>query len=83
MKDEELLQCPLLHGLDAMHRAEMMSLLGVGDLRDRLERCLTEHSQAQKIEEPIALASEGSRPVEKENKNWNCGFPTWTRSPKE
>jgi len=41
MRDEDLLQCPLLQGLDAMRRAELLGLLKDSNLRERLEKCMT------------------------------------------
>jgi hypothetical protein len=38
MKDDDLLKCPLLQGLDAMHRAELLGLLNDSNLREKLEK---------------------------------------------
>ncbi len=46
MKDQDLLRCPLLQGLDPMHRAELMGLLNDSGVREKLEKCLAEHTNA-------------------------------------
>jgi hypothetical protein len=43
MKDEDLLKCPLLQGLDPMHRAQLIGLLNDSHVRESLEQCLADH----------------------------------------
>ena len=82
MRDEDLLKCPLLKGLDAMHRAELVGLLNDSNLREQLEKCLTEHAKAEG--EPAAVCA-GSEPrdFEKEVHSWNPQRLIFSRSPKE
>ncbi len=44
MNDQDLLRCPLLQGLDRMHRAELIGLLNDSGVREKLEKCLAEHT---------------------------------------
>jgi len=82
MKQEDLLKCPLLQGLDAMHRAELLGLLNDSNLRERLENCLTQHA----TDAPgVAVACAESKPTdfEKEVHTWDPKTPLWRRSAKE
>jgi len=86
MRDEDLLQCPLLQGLDAMHRAELIGLLSDSNIRDKLEECLAEHTKAaDAMKQPAAVCGGGPRPrdFEKEVHNWNPQNLIFSRSPKE
>jgi hypothetical protein len=84
MNDQDLLRCPLLQGLDPMHRAELMGLLNDSSVRERLERCLAEHPIAtDSSKEPAACAQRQPGDFEKEVHNWNPQRSTWNRSPKE
>jgi hypothetical protein len=80
MRDEDLFRCPLLQGLDAMHRAELLGLINDSSLRERLETCL-EHLKAAKTPAP----AQGTDPKSFDQKvhEWNPKLPVWTRSPKE
>jgi hypothetical protein len=78
MRDEDLLKCPLLQGLDAMHRAELLGLLNDSNLRARLEACLAQHAK----ESNPACAPE-ERNFEKEVRSWNPQKLVFSRSPKE
>ena len=77
MRDEDLLKCPLLQGLDAMHRAELLGLLNDSNLREKLEACLS-----QNVGNPAACASE-ERNFEKDVHSWNPQKLVFSRSPKE
>ena len=79
MKDEDLLKCPLLQGLDAMHRAELLGFLNDSNLRDRLEKCLAQHETS---EAPCSQPSE-PRSFEKRVHSWNPQELVFSRSPKE
>jgi hypothetical protein len=46
MRDEYVLQCPLLQGLDTMRRAELLGLLKDSNLRERVERCIVDRSHS-------------------------------------
>jgi hypothetical protein len=86
MRDEDLLQCPLLQGLDAMHRAELIGLLNDSNLRQKLETCLAEHNKvADATTQPAAVRAGGPQPrnFEKEVHNWNPKNLIFSRSPKE
>jgi len=45
MKDQDLFKCPLIRGLDAMHRAELLGLLNDSALREHLEKCVANLQQ--------------------------------------
>jgi hypothetical protein len=79
MKDEDLLKCPLLQGLDAMHRAELLGLLNDSNLREKLEACLTRQAEESKA---CAGASQ-ERNFEKDVRSWNPQKLVFSRSPKE
>jgi len=82
MKEEDLLKCPLLHGLDAMHRAELLGLLNDSNVREKLETCLSQHGKTEVL--PAACVSETGRgDFEKEVHSWNPKQPVFNRSPKE
>jgi len=86
MKDEDLLKCPLLKGLDAMHRAELIGLLNHSNLREKLEACLAEHTRAaDTATEPAAVCAGESQPrnFDKEVHSWNPKNLIFSRSPKE
>ena len=80
MKEEDLLKCPLLQGLDAMHRAELLGLLNDSNLREKLEACLTQHAR-----ESNAACAGGAqeRNFERDVHNWNPQKLVFSRSPKE
>jgi len=82
MKEQDLLKCPLLQGLDAMHRAELLGLLNDSSLRDKLETCLSQHSGEAAT--PAACEAESKRgDFQKEVHNWNPQRLVFSRSPKE
>ena len=85
MNDQDLLRCPLLQGLDPMHRAELMGLLNDSSVREKLEKCLAEHTNAtDSSKEPAAACSQGQPwDFETEIHSWNPQRSTWKRSPKE
>jgi hypothetical protein len=82
MNDQDLLRCPLLQGLDPMHRAELVGLLNDSGVREKLEKCLAEHTSAT---EPAALCAHERQPgdFEKEVHSWNPQHSPWNRSLKE
>lgn len=84
MRDQDLLRCPLLQALDPMHRAELIGLLNDSNVREKIEKCLAEHtavadSQKQAVTAGGALPGE----FEKEVHQWNPQRSVWNRSPKE
>jgi len=81
MKDEDLLKCPLLQGLDAMHRAELLGYLNDSNLREKLEKCLGQHLAEST---PTVCETEAKRgDFEKEVHSWNPQHLVFSRSPKE
>jgi len=82
MKNEDLFRCPLLQGLDAMHRAELLGLINDSNLRERLEACLAQLKVAETDSEARAPKAETSSFDQKVHE-WNPKLPIWTRSPKE
>jgi hypothetical protein len=83
MKDEDLLKCPLLQGLDAMHRAELLGLLNDSNLREKLENCLAQHIRDESKAEPVCAGTPEERQFEKEVRSWNPQKLVFSRSPKE
>jgi len=83
MTDQDLLRCPLLQGLDPMHRAELMGLLNNSSVREKLETCLAEHTDAADSSKKPACAQRQPGDFEKEVHNWNPQRSVWNRSPKE
>jgi hypothetical protein len=78
MKDEDLLKCPLLQGLDAMHRAELLGLLNDSNLREKLEGCLSQHAG-----KPNDTCATEERNFQKDVHSWNPQKLVFSRSPKE
>ncbi len=78
MDDKDLLRCPLLQGLDAMHRAELLGLINDSALRGKLEACLS-----QRFSEPNAACAPEERNFEKDVHSWNPQKLVFSRSPKE
>ncbi len=86
MRDQDLLKCPLLQGLDPMNRAELLGLLNDSGVRERLEKCIAEHAAlADSTKEPAFACAPATQPgdFEKQVHSWNPKRPTWNRSPKE
>ncbi len=86
MRDEELLSCPLLRGLDAIRRAELLGLLNKSNLREELEKCLASRAQtvgAAQKPGPSQAETVPPRDFEREVHSWNTDLPMWRRSPKE
>jgi len=69
MKQEDLLKCPLLQGLDAMHRAELLGLINDSGLKEKLEQCMAQH------------VGQSPQPVKADWKATET--PLWRRSEKE
>jgi hypothetical protein len=86
MNDQDLLRCPLLKGLDRMHRAELIGLLNDSGVRENLEKCLAEHiSTAEAAGQPLSACVGEKRPgdFDKQVHSWNPQHSPWNRSPKE
>ena len=82
MRDEDLFKCPLLQGLDAMHRAELIGLLNDSNLRERLENCLARINAGGNAESVQDKSSEPAS-FQKKVHEWNPKLPIWNRSSKE
>jgi hypothetical protein len=78
MKQEDLMKCPLLQGLDAMHRAELLGLINDSGLKEKLEQCLSQHAPVEAV---AAGAKTGN--FEKDVHKWDTKTPLWRRSEKE
>jgi hypothetical protein len=83
MTDQDLLRCPLLQGLDPMHRAELMGLLNDSGVREKLEKCLAEHTNSADSSKEPACVQKQPGEFEKEAHSWNPQRSVWNRSPKE
>ena len=86
MNDQDLLRCPLLKGLDRMHRAELIGLLNDSGVREQLEKCLAEHITAQEAAgQPVTACAGEKQPGDFDNQvhSWNPQLSPWNRSPKE
>jgi len=81
MRDEDLLQCPLLQGLDAMHRAQLLGLLNDSNLRAKLEKCLADRPQS--ADAPANSCASSEHDFEKQVRSWKPEIPLWRRSHKE
>lgn len=82
MKNEDLFRCPLLQGLDAMHRAELLGLINDSNLREKLEACLSQLKEKEGPSDALPKKSEAGSFDQKVH-DWNPKLPIWTRSPKE
>jgi hypothetical protein len=85
MNDQDLLRCPLLQGLDPMHRAQLIGLLNDSVIREKLEQCLAEHAKASdSTAQPVSACTQRQPgEFEKGVHSWNPQHSTWNRSPKE
>jgi len=83
MRDEDLLKCPLLQGLDAMHRAELLGLLNDSSLRGKLEQCLAEQCVETWTDPEPAATESKPRNFNQDVHSWNPKQLVFTRSPKE
>jgi len=83
MTNEDLLKCPLLQGLDAMHRAELLGLINDSGIKDKMEKCLAEQ-RAKNLAtlEPVKAEPE-PRNFNKDVHSWNPKQMVFSRSPKE
>jgi hypothetical protein len=80
MRQEDLLKCPLLQGLDAMRRAELLGLINDSNLREKLEQCLSQHVP----DEPQSKCADWKPgDLEKNVDHWDKETPLWRRSSKE
>jgi hypothetical protein len=82
MKNEDLLKCPLLQGLDAMHRAELLGLINDSNLREKLETCMGRiECTAEAHKEPAKDTEKVSIP--KEVRVWKPAGKIWPTGAKE
>jgi len=82
MKQEDLLKCPLLQGLDALHRAELLGLINSSSLKEKIEQCLSQHGAAEPEGQKVTA---GWKPADfpKDVQSWDTDTPVWRRSSKE
>ena len=86
MNDQDLLRCPLLQGLDRMHRAELIGLLNDSGVREKLETCLAKHiSAVEAAGQPLTACAGEKQPgnFDKQVHSWNPQHSPSNRSPKE
>jgi hypothetical protein len=85
MRDEEFLKCPLIEGLDGMHRAELLGLIENSTVREKLEKCVSHLAQATTEAQESFGNPEKQQPMDfkKEVHTWNPTQPIWRRSSKE
>ena len=84
MKDQDLLNCPLLQGLDPMRRTELIGLMGDSNVRERTEKCISKCVTADSSQHVAVAGNAGVVDFEKEVHTWKPQQPLlWRRSPKE
>ena len=74
MRNEDLLKCPLLRGLDPIRRAELLGLLNDSKLGEDLEKCLAAHTAGCSETEPDPRTAVHA---------WRPNLPQGRRSSKE
>ena len=81
MKTDDLVKCPLCHGVAQMRRSELLALLRAEDLREKLEGNV---AQLASLTEAVESAP-GPRPGEFAQKvhDWDARVTLWRRSAKE
>ena len=86
MEDKDIFKCPLIRGLDPMHRAELIGLINDSSLREHLEKCLANLQQnLPELCAPEATVPE-AKPVvhfEEAVHNWTPAVPVFRRGAKE
>jgi hypothetical protein len=82
MKREDLMKCPLLQGLDAMHRAELLGLINDSGLKEKLEQCLSQHATGERVAIASAAGTKADE-FEQDVHKWDTKAPLWRRSEKE
>jgi hypothetical protein len=86
MKDEDLFKCPLIRGLDPMHRAELVGLLNDSSVREHVEKCLTnlrENMPELCATEDAAAEPKAAPKFEEAIHNWTPAVPIFRRGAKE
>jgi len=82
MKNEDLLKCPLLQGLDAMHRAELLGMINDSGLREKLEGCMGRLTcTSEECKEPAK--EDQSVSFKEEASHWNQKTKLWPAGAKE
>jgi len=82
MANDYLLKCPLCQGHAELRRSELIDLLTERNLRDRIEKYVTELTPSGEMAAVSADAPQ-TRDFQKEVHSWNPQLPIWRRSPKE
>jgi hypothetical protein len=76
MKPEDLLTCPLLQGLDATRRSELLGLLDGSGLREKVEACVAHKANSVDITPVRYSNTEGKGPQdEKKVHKWTPATP--------
>jgi len=86
MRDEDLLQCPLLQALDGMRRAELLGLMKDSNLREKVEKCVAGQPRTALVAAEPVSAGTNPRPArdfQEDVHSWNRDVPLWRRSAKE
>jgi hypothetical protein len=86
MRDEDLFKCPLIRGLDPMHRAELVGLLNDSSVREHVEKCLTNLQQNMPelcAEEALPVETKSAPKFEEAIHNWTPAVPIFRRGAKE
>jgi hypothetical protein len=82
MKNEDLLKCPLLQGLDAMHRAELLGLINDSSLREKLEGCMGRLACSnEECKEPAVQETKPT--LTQHEPQWNPESKLWPSGAKE
>jgi hypothetical protein len=86
MKNEDVFKCPLIRGLDPMHRAELIGLINDSSLRDHLEKCLAnlqQHLPELCAPEATPVEPKAAPKFDEEIHNWTPAVPIFRRGAKE
>ena len=82
MKNEDLLKCPLLQGLDAMHRAELLGLINDSSLREKLENCMGRLACSNEECKEPAVQGKNTK-LTQDQPQWNPESKLWPAGAKE
>jgi hypothetical protein len=80
MTQDDLLRCPLLRGLDAMHRAELIGLLSDSKLEQEMENCLGRMDHCECTSTFTGKTQPQDLP---EEKTWNPDAQIWRQGAQE
>lgn len=83
MASDDMLTCPLCQGHARISWADLISALTDRNLREKIEKSLTEITSAEEALTEVGVNGSGGRDFQKEVHSWNPQLPIWRRSPKE